>query len=81
MTIYSSDDVFERALRAVVQEELATYHHAVAQGRNADWGQYRQQVGIIQGLERVLGHCDDIRKKMDGTADGPADQDQRPTVN
>ena len=64
----SNETLFERKLRDVLDAELQSYVQATSLGASEDWGQYREQVGIVKTLRRIQLACETIRRQIDGAS-------------
>lgn len=52
----------ETQLKLILRERMKV----VAGGYPVDWGQYREQVGFIKGLEQAIEACQEATKEFTG---------------
>ena len=51
-----------RLLREKISKEISGLSTDIAGGASSDWGQYKQHVGIIQGLKMAVTLLDEVEK-------------------
>ena len=65
---YADDDArLPNTVASQLKLQLRKSVELVAGGYPADWGQYRQQVGFIKGLEAAIETCIEAEKEFTGS--------------
>lgn len=64
---YVDDDArLPKTVESQLRLVLTVTHDQIVGGYPADWGQYRQQVGFVQGLIRAIEICQEANKDLTG---------------
>lgn len=54
---------YGRKLRVRIEQAIHLTEESLGKGDAQDYARYRQHVGVIEGLNVVLGICDDLDKE------------------
>ena len=64
LTIFSTESPYElRNLRTKIESRISERGGQLAAGYAADWGNYKERVGVIKGLTEALGFCEELEKR------------------
>ena len=57
-------DRLSRSLLKVLQNERESHAAALAKGGPKDFAEYRNRVGVIEGLDIAIGHCQEVQRQL-----------------
>lgn len=55
-----------RTARAKIERDLSSLMTSVATGYAADWGDYKERVGVIKGLAQAIEICKQVEHDLTG---------------